>query len=87
MTKKQPEKCQFCHYYHFLGTRGGHCSELNVEVSGHWRSCQFSRCCLEEDDSESKTLSEFEMTTIVVNLPEEREMGGHGDADSSLFLV
>jgi hypothetical protein len=70
MTKKHAETCHFCHYYHFLGTRGGHCTELDVEVNGNWRACQFSRCCLEEDDVKTEVLGEFQVTKITANLPE-----------------
>lgn len=32
--------CRCCRFYNPEGRRGGHCSQLNVSVQAHWKSCQ-----------------------------------------------
>ena len=41
--------CRYCRFYNPEGRRGGICSQLNVSVKAHWKSCQFS-CPVFADD-------------------------------------
>lgn len=34
--------CRYCRFYNPEGRRGGMCSQLNVSVKSHWKSCQFA---------------------------------------------
>ena len=34
--------CRYCRFYNPEGRRGGVCSQLNVSVKAHWKSCQFA---------------------------------------------
>ena len=34
--------CRYCRFYNPEGRRGGTCSQLNVLVKAHWKSCQFA---------------------------------------------
>lgn len=34
--------CRHCRFYQPQGRRGGHCSQLNVEVQGSWKTCSLA---------------------------------------------
>jgi hypothetical protein len=41
--------CRYCGFYNPEGRRGGICSQLNVSVKAHWKSCQFAGPAFKQD--------------------------------------
>ncbi len=41
--------CRYCRFYNPEGRRGGVCSQLNVLVKAHWKSCQFACSAFNND--------------------------------------
>ncbi len=42
-SSSQISTCRYCRFYHLEGRRGGHCSQLNVNVQSRWAACSLAQ--------------------------------------------
>jgi hypothetical protein len=42
-SSSQVSTCRYCRFYHLEGRRGGHCSQLNVNVQSRWAACSLAQ--------------------------------------------
>ncbi len=48
IVDKVSSDCRHCRHYHHEGRRGGHCTQLNVNVQGRWTACNLAESAFRE---------------------------------------